>query len=186
MPRVKLFDEQEALGQALELFWEKGYEATSLSDLTATLGIGKGSFYDTFESKRRLFDRCLSVYQSSSLEVLDGILVEKSDPVHIISRLLNKHTELMLNDSSARGCFIANSTAELADDAAIQLFLEKHNQIMRSKLIKLLANSQYTTDAGAFADLIITHLTGISVMSKFMRDSARFKLANQSFMKVFD
>ena len=55
MPRVKTFDQKEALGKAMELFWEKGYEATSLSDLTTRLNIGKGSFYNTFGSKRQLY-----------------------------------------------------------------------------------------------------------------------------------
>ena len=44
MPRVKSFDKEEALGKALNLFWEKGYEATSLTDLTTHLGIEKGRF----------------------------------------------------------------------------------------------------------------------------------------------
>jgi TetR/AcrR family transcriptional repressor of nem operon len=48
---MKKFSEEQALGQALELFWKKGYEATSLNDLTSKLNIGKGSFYDTFGSK---------------------------------------------------------------------------------------------------------------------------------------
>ena len=44
MPRVKLFDESKAMAKALDLFWEKGYGATSLNDLTTHLSIGKGSF----------------------------------------------------------------------------------------------------------------------------------------------
>ncbi len=54
-----MFDEEKALGKALDLFWEKGYRATSLNDLTIRLSIGKGSFYDTFGSKKQLFDSCL-------------------------------------------------------------------------------------------------------------------------------
>ena len=186
MPRTKLFDEKNALKQALDLFWEKGYEATSLSDLTNELGIGKGSFYDTFGSKRNLFNRCLYVYQSSSFEVLDRIFTENSDVVEGIRIMLENHTDMMLTDTSHKGCFIANSTAELADDVMIKAFLEEHNQLMRFRLVNFFANSSYSDDSEALADLVLTHLTGISLMSKFIEDSSRFYQANKLFMKVFE
>lgn len=186
MPRVKLFDEQRALGQALELFWENGFEATSLSDLTGKLGIGKGSFYDTFGSKRKLFDRCLSMYQSTSLEILETSLSERSDPVDAIRGLLEMHTEVMLNDPGAKGCFIANSTSELADDDAVQAFLVEHNKIMKEKLSALFQGSYYADNSEVIADLILTHITGISVMSKIVRDPERFYSANEMFLRIFE
>ncbi|KAA3622561.1 MAG: TetR/AcrR family transcriptional regulator [Bacteroidetes bacterium] len=185
MPRVKLFDEQRALGQALQLFWENGFEATSLSDLTNELGIGKGSFYDTFGSKRMLFDKCLSMYQSISMETLDSILSEKEDPVDAIGNLLDKHTQMMLMDSGAKGCFIANSTSELADDGQVREFLIKHNQLMRDKIKALFIDSPYAENADVIADLVLTHITGISVMSKFVRNPDRFQSSNEIFMKIF-
>lgn len=186
MPRVKLFDETQALGQALDLFWEKGYEATSLGDLTKKMGIGKGSFYDTFGSKRKLFDKCLSTYQASSFEVLEGIFSRKGDPLDTIKALFDLHTNMMLKDTGSRGCFIANSTTELADDEKVQAFLEEHNQVMRAKFVKLLAGSLWADQSEVYADLILTHFTGISVMSKFIKDPERFRQANEVFLKVFE
>ena len=52
--RPKIFDQEKALEKASKLFWEKGYEATSLEDLITVMGIQKGSFYNTFGNKKQL------------------------------------------------------------------------------------------------------------------------------------
>ena len=184
MSRVKSFDQGEAMEQALGLFWERGYQATSLSDLTHRLSIGKGSFYDTFGSKRKLFDQCLAAYQSGSFEILDSILAEKTDPVESVKHLLAKHTEMMLAGPVSRGCFIANSTAELADDVQVQAFLEEHNQTMRAKLTKIFDGSPLESQAEAISDMVLIHMTGISVMSKVVRDSQRFNSTNELFVRM--
>ena len=68
MPRVKMFNEQEALEKAMLLFWEKGYTATSLNDLTQSMGISKGSFYDTFHGKHDLFEKVFETPSVSTEE----------------------------------------------------------------------------------------------------------------------
>ena len=73
MTRTKEFDPDAALQRALELFWERGYEATSLADLVARLGIARASLYGTFGSKHDLFVKALDRY----LEVRDSALVEE-------------------------------------------------------------------------------------------------------------
>ncbi len=184
MPRVEKFNRQQALNKALDLFWSKGYEATSLNDLTETLGIGKGSFYNTFGSKRNLFDTCISNYSSGGFQSLDLLLQDKSDPIGTIKRFLEFHTDQMLEDSSSRGCFIANSTAELAHDEGVKTFIQEHNGIMKSKFVELLKHSTLTNQAEAIADALLIHVTGISVMSKFIKDKARFTASNAQFMKT--
>ncbi|MEM8645620.1 MAG: helix-turn-helix domain-containing protein, partial [Pseudomonadota bacterium] len=58
----KQFNEDEALEAAMRAFWQRGYEATSLSDLEAATGLNKSSLYNAFESKEALFVRCLERY----------------------------------------------------------------------------------------------------------------------------
>ncbi len=62
MPRVKEFDPDQALDRAMELFWRKGYEATSVQDLVEHMGINRFSLYDTFGSKHELFMAALDRY----------------------------------------------------------------------------------------------------------------------------
>ena len=70
MPRTKDFDEHEVLDRAVELFWDRGYEATSVADLEKHLGVGRQSLYNTFGDKRELFLRSLSRYASQNKQNL--------------------------------------------------------------------------------------------------------------------
>ena len=73
MPRVKLFDEKEVLTKAMNLFWRKGYSATSVQDLVNHLGINRGSLYDTFGNKEQLFNQSLALYRNSTIEGITQI-----------------------------------------------------------------------------------------------------------------
>lgn len=183
MPRVELFDRNKVMMKAINLFWNKGYETTSLSDLTQELGIGKGSFYNTFGSKRELFDSCLTMYREGGYATLDQLLKDQKDPISGIRKFLDFHTETMLNDSESRGCLIANSSAELAHDKEIQHFLLEHNQMMKSMIMNFLANTGLDENTEAIADALLIHVTGISVISKFIKDPKRFNASNQQFLK---
>src|SRR5882724_3967842 len=63
MPRAKSFDQDAVLNQAVELFWERGYDGTSLADLEAHLGLGRQSLYNTFGDKQALFLKALERYR---------------------------------------------------------------------------------------------------------------------------
>ena len=169
--------------RALNLFWKNGFDATSLSDLTNELGIGKGSLYNSFGSKRQLFDQCLTMYRTNAFVVLDSILADRTDPVGGIRNFLELHTEVMLNDPSSRGCFIANSTAEMSHDVEIQKFLTEHNEIVKAKFVDFLAGSHLAEHADAIADTLLIYVTGVSVMSKFIKDPKRFHASNEEFLK---
>ena len=186
MPRGKSFDEQQALGKALELFWQKGYEATSLTDLTSHLGIGKGSFYDTFGSKQDLFNQAMEMYRAYAYSTLDTLLAAHDDPNEGIRSFLNMHTATMLSGSAAKGCFIANSTSALSDGSFMQSCLEDHNKVMKTKLATYLKKGVFADKAEAYADLILGQITGISVLSKVIDDPARFEAANDLFMQLLE
>lgn len=68
MPRPKSFDPDTVLNQAMAVFWEKGYDAASISDLTAAMGINRFSLYDTFTDKHTLYLRALESYEQSVLQ----------------------------------------------------------------------------------------------------------------------
>ena len=183
MPKVELFDRSEVIEKATNLFWTKGYEATSLNDLTQELGIGKGSFYNSFGSKRELFDSCLSMYRDGGISMIEQVLNSESDPILGIRKFLEFQTENLLLDPYSKGCLIANTTAEMANDKEISGFLMENNEILKSKIVDYLADGPLSEQADAIADAILIYTTGVSLISKFLKDPERLKASNELFLK---
>ncbi len=183
MPKVELFNRIEVMEKATNLFWRNGYEATSLSDLTQELGIGKGSFYNSFGSKRELFDSCLSMYREGGIAVIEQVLNSEKDPILGIKKFLDFQAENLLLDPYSKGCMLANTAAELARDKEISIFLLENNQILKSKIVKYLSDTSLSSQAEAIGDAILIYTTGVTIISKFMKDLERLKASNELFIK---
>ena len=112
MPRTKDFDPAEALDAAMDLFWRKGYEATSVDDLVKHLGVGRGSLYATFGSKHQLYVRALDRYRTT----MGGAVVAQvacGAPLRKVLRVwLESAIEATLGDPDRRGCMMVNAAAE--------------------------------------------------------------------------
>lgn len=114
MPRSKQFDKEKVLERAMHLFWEKGYHATSMQDLIDALEINRASLYDTFGSKKELFDLALSHYQDQNAKIIAGFLYYQTNVRQGIYLLFERMIEDALNNNSPRGCFTTNTSTELA------------------------------------------------------------------------
>jgi TetR/AcrR family transcriptional repressor of nem operon len=77
MPRTKEFEREEALEAALDTFWEKGFECTSMQTLVERMGIGRASLYDTFGSKEALFEEAMERYEQRLTEEVLGPLLRE-------------------------------------------------------------------------------------------------------------
>ncbi|HEY2673615.1 MAG TPA: TetR/AcrR family transcriptional regulator, partial [Rugosimonospora sp.] len=113
MGRPKQFDPDVIVDQAMELFWRKGFTGTTPQDLVAELGIGKGSLYNTFISKRALFDLALRRYVDIRIA---GIVETLEGPGSVTARLRAALRRLADADVAltSRGCLAVNTTVELA------------------------------------------------------------------------
>ncbi|MFP3646047.1 TetR/AcrR family transcriptional regulator [Paraburkholderia sp. SIMBA_054] len=105
MARPREFDENHVLQKALYLFWDKGYEATSLSDLLEATGLTKSSLYKAFESKEGLFRRVVDVYEREHLGFRNFAL-SKPTPRLITETLLKGTVRLHTGDNTPPGCLI--------------------------------------------------------------------------------
>jgi TetR/AcrR family transcriptional repressor of nem operon len=115
MARHKEFDQECVLGKAMELFWEKGYERTSVQDLCEHLGIHRGSLYNTFGDKNELFLACLNRFCQAFKNDLFSILDKPGDPKETLECFFEKVIEDSMNDDQGRrGCFMANTAMEFA------------------------------------------------------------------------
>ena len=91
MPRPKSFDPDTVLAKAMGVFWEKGYDAASISDLTAAMGINRFSLYDTFGDKHELYIKALDAY---SVNVV-GAMVDRINAIQTIDELEGLFTGLI-------------------------------------------------------------------------------------------
>jgi TetR/AcrR family transcriptional repressor of nem operon len=113
MARPREFDRAEALKQALAVFWEKGYEATSTDDLVRAMGIGRQSMYDTFGDKHLLYLEALRLYETNSGAELFKRIYENSSPFVAICDYICSIAD-GTSAERVRGCFFVNATNELA------------------------------------------------------------------------
>ena len=129
MGRPYEFDKEETLSKAMEIFWEKGYKATSIQDLVDHMGIKRGSIYNTFGDKHSLFIASLEFYAEQFTYKRIAVLEEEGSPLENIRRFFENMVNIPM-DRKTRGCLISNTVVELAphDDevaACVRIMLER-------------------------------------------------------------
>jgi AcrR family transcriptional regulator len=107
MGRPREFDVDDALDQALELFWRKGYEGTSLSDLTDAMGITRPSLYATFGNKEELFRKALHRYDDTCMAFTRDSMKEPTAR-QVVTRLLYGYADGQTDQARPPGCMDVN------------------------------------------------------------------------------
>ncbi len=115
MGRPREFDRDLALDRAVEVFWAHGYNGTSVSDLTDSMGILRGSLYAAFGDKHQLFLEALERYEERFYREISDLLQERSARDGIREVFLKVLTECAC-DGGSKGCFITNTAVALAED----------------------------------------------------------------------
>ena len=179
MARVKEFDPEVALRRAMELFWRQGYEATSIADLIAHLGIAKASLYATFGGKHDLYlaalDRYIRHPDPDPVEVLSG-----TGPVlPAIQTLLDIYAGPGPVDRPP-GCMVVAAAMECPpDDQAVQSRLERSwgssEVLLTSALLRARAQGEIRADAepASLARFLLVLIQGIRVVGASSADGDR-------------
>ena len=143
MARQKAFDEAALLERAMELFWEQGYEATSVRDLNDRLALSSSSLYNTYGGKRDLYLAALAAYRRVEYEQVRDQLAAAPAAREAIGRLFTDLADALLADGSRRGSFTLNAAVELgARDRAVARQLEEHFADVTRLLAEFLAAAQ--------------------------------------------
>ncbi len=138
--RPREFDEDKALEAAMEAFWQKGYEATSLSDLCTCTGLHKGSLYQTFGSKHELFMRALRNYTDQSFADVASVISASESPLENIRAVMHK---VIGQASEESGCMMMNSLVELAPhDPEVKAALQASAQRRLEAMTGLVAEAK--------------------------------------------
>lgn len=131
MPWEKQFDQGEVLSKAMEVFWVRGYEATSMQDLVDTTGVNRASLYATFGDKHALFLSALKLYDEKMRRRLLANLESGGRPRGAIRQLFLAFIRPVAENGSNRGCFLTNTALELSahDQEAARIVAHAQEQI---------------------------------------------------------
>jgi TetR/AcrR family transcriptional repressor of nem operon len=181
MARTKDFDENEVLGKAIDIFWRKGYNGTSMQDLVDGLGISRSSLYDTYGDKHTLFIKALESYQNAASGKVCAIINSVAPAKETIKKLLEFITGELLNDQEHKGCFMVNAEVEVAphDPEVSQLVCANDQQVEDAFYLVIkkgqdngeISNRQ---DARALARFTFNTVKGLRVTAKSTSDKAVF------------
>jgi AcrR family transcriptional regulator len=114
--RPRAFDRDEALRRAMEVFWEHGYEATSVSHLTAAMGISSPSLYAAFGCKEELFREAVAYYNDTLGATAAAELSEQPTARDAIAAVLRHHATVFCDPDNPRGCLIVLAATTSGDD----------------------------------------------------------------------
>ena len=175
MPRTKQFDREEVLQKAMELFWKKGFHATSIQDLVTHLGINRASMYDTFGGKDQLFRESLQYYrQLNSIKLRSIEKILESQSAHsFLDNFFAIELQNLKKDKDYKGCFVVNTTTELANQSTDILQLLRGNMKgavkMFSRIIEIAQEKgEVSSDrsAEAIGRHLFTFFNGLKVVAK--------------------
>ena len=167
--RPKAFDPNEALEAALRVFWKKGYEGTSLADLTAAMGINKPSLYATFGDKAALFRKVVDHYlrrQSGLWDDAFRLPTAKGS----IARILASVADALTNGTNPHGCLLVQAALSCGDETdcikkELAAKRAESETLMRTRLRRAQAEGEIarSVDVAALSRFFSTILRGISV-----------------------
>lgn len=161
MGRPRNFDRDTALDKAVQLFWERGYEQTSIANLTQKLGISAPSLYAAFGDKRTLFREAVARYEANPASVTTAGAAGTT-PHEVLRLMLNRACQEYASEAHPRGCLV-NSAPELVGN-------RNQNRAVTADVLRGVATgAEASVDADTLAAFTHVLLVGLS---SYARDGA--------------
>ncbi|MGC5771814.1 TetR/AcrR family transcriptional regulator [Paenibacillus pabuli] len=173
MVRQREFDTDKALDAAMQIFWDKGFEAASLSDLTSAMGIQRPSLYAAFGDKKELFEAALRKYTTLHAAQVRSML-QHNPSVREAFRTLFEHIGAEGDVTQPRhGCFCINTMVELAPhDPKFAVLTREHQMYLAAIFQETIERGQETgelsndLDARDLSKSLVVSMIGLTVMMK--------------------
>lgn len=174
MARTKNFNKEEILDKAAELFWTKGYYATSANDLVNELGLSRSSLYGTFGDKRSIFINSLHRYRTQIVQKMIKLIDNSTDIEETIKDIFTVIIEQDITSKTPKGCLMVNTAVELsATDAEIAKIVEQNQKDIEDSFEKAILKGQKKgtissrQSANNLAKFFYNSLTGLRVSLKY-------------------
>ena len=179
MARPREFDVNAALERAMDVFWSKGYEATSLDDLCEATGLSRSSLYATFGNKRDLLLQTVDRYVERRTRNIKAVLARQSNIHKGIAALLREFIDQIVSGAGRRGCFLGNCAAELPRTdrkalARVRRGLARTEETFREALAWAAARGELPAgvDVDALARFLTASFQGLRLVGKVNPDRA--------------
>ncbi|KAB0495321.1 TetR/AcrR family transcriptional regulator [Pseudomonas vancouverensis] len=191
MGRPRTFDRDHAVEQALHLFWQYGYDATSLSQLKAGLGggISAPSFYAAFGSKEALFEECVQRYLATFAQVTECLWDESLPPRQAIETALRQSARMQCEEGHPKGCMVALGmmSAPSPENARVVDALTRSRLRTRAGILACVERGVSAGQlpgniyAPAMATVFDSFLLGISILA---RDNAQHEVIDAAITQI--
>lgn len=189
--RPRAFDTDTALEKALEVFWRKGYDGTSLSDLTEAMGINKPSLYAAFGNKEQLFLKAIELYESRPCAFFMPAL-EKPTAYEVAQHMLFGAAANMANKDQPQGCVViqgalsCSEAAAAVKEALINRRLEGQQKLLeRFERAKAEGDLPATISAETLARYLGTVLQGMAIQANNGASSEQLRQVAEMTLLAF-
>ena len=193
MARQKEFNRDEVLHKAMEVFWTRGYEGTSIQDLVKYMGINRQSIYDTFGNKHTLFLQSLDRYREIQSRKVFDVLERPGSVKKNLRQLFEEVVARALSAEGRRGCFVGNSMSELAGRCKETATRTCNSVASAEKMFqkalqrgKEQGELRRVSDTRAVARFLYSSLQGLLLMAKSTRDRKLLKDVVKVTLSVLD
>lgn len=193
LARTKAFDREQVLTKAMKTFWRYGYERTSMQALVSSMGISRGSLYDTFGDKRSLFLAAIAYYEQTVMNnMISSLLAPEANKQTIID-LFQELIATTVSEPEHYGCLITNTAVELCpDDGKTQSQIERNfrqvTNAFKQALIKAQAQGELASDRNldSLAEYLTSSIQGLRVVAKVNRDRQRLNNIVEIILAALD
>lgn len=192
MGRNKAFDESEALGKAMRLFWRQGYANTSLKQLLTEMNMLNGSFYHCFKDKKTIFLKALVHYNQNITVNRQKALVRHDDFSNGIRNLFSEIFKTLENKNEPNGCFIVNSMVDevLCEEILKKYLYEDFGEFVEflTDRIQLSIDLEHTSThlpAKQLAFILVTYIQGLFRVSNTDVGVKQLKYQTNEFLNAF-
>lgn len=193
MGRLKEFDEDKAIDGAVDCFWARGYEATSVRDLAEHMGIGGASLYNAYGGKRALFVAALERYANRSSRARIARLEATGRPKQAIEAFLAEIVDRSLKDRARKGCLLVNSALDVAPhDAEIGKVVAGYLEEIRAFFQRNIEAGRRAgqvprnIDAAGVAAHLLGVLLGLRVLARTRPDRALLERVVSPALRLLD
>jgi TetR/AcrR family transcriptional repressor of nem operon len=181
--RPREFDADEVLDRVVELFWEQGYEATSVTDIVEATGLNKSSLYNAFGSKETLFNLALERYMAMRIGLVTAALANGQKGLDDLETLFGAMEQELESEAGARGCLAVNASTELGyRDEKAQDVSKRYRDAIREAFASVFERAARRGEiadgmASTYSEVLLAWMLGIAVVAR--SGAARGEIAAQ-------